>query len=391
MRRALVTGANGFVGSHLVQELVWHGWSVRALVRHGANRALLESLTSVSTHPQNTIDIDQNSCVINAGERGAVEYFEGDFADDASLRAAMHDCDAVFHVAGVTIESPGRSSFKWNTDAAVKLIKLAAETTPTPTFVFVSSLAAAGTSSREHPRTEIETPQPVSEYGRSKLAAEMALRRWASRVPISIVRPPMVLGPGDQMGLKMFQAIQISHIHFTSTFSRLYHAVVMVKDLVRALRLAAEKGKRLLPNPESDLDATTESSCENTEVHMNTGSNRLSATQTAQGIYHIATAEGVEYGTLGRLVAEAMGYHHIMVFRMPCEWTRIAVFFAENFGKIRKKSVYLNHDKCQEILAGSWNCSAQKARDELGFTPTETLENQLAQTATWYRQQHWIR
>lgn len=367
MRRALVTGANGFVGAHLVRELSCHGWRVRALVRRNADRALLQSLTVLPSR-----DLIAGGIIARAAnatcEHGEIEYFEGDFADDASLRAAVRGCDAIFHVAGVTIELPGRSAFAWNTEAAIKLVKIAAETKPSPTFVFVSSLAAAGSSSREHPKTEVETPEPVSEYGRSKLLAEKELRRWADHVPISIVRPPMVLGPGDRMGLKMFQAIRMSHIHFTSTFRRLYHAVVMVDDLVYALRLAAERGKRLLPD-----------------------SNGLSATEAAQGIYHIATAEGVEYGQLGRLVAKAMGYRHIFVFRMPSAWTRIVVYWAELFGKIRKKSVYLNHDKCREILAGSWNCSAQKAHKELGFVSAATLELQLTQTALWYRQQHWMR
>ena len=74
----------------------------------------------------------------------------------------------------------------------------------------VSSLAAAGPSPADRLRTERDPPAPVSNYGRSKLAGEQYARAAAGRLPVTIVRPPIVIGAGDSDSAKRWSAIHTS-------------------------------------------------------------------------------------------------------------------------------------------------------------------------------------
>ncbi len=82
-----------------------------------------------------------------------------------------------------------------------------------PTLVYVSSLAAIGPAPTTQALRESDPVAPVSEYGRSKLAGEDFLKQYAQQIPISIIRPPMVLGPGDRVSLDLFKTIARYHLH----------------------------------------------------------------------------------------------------------------------------------------------------------------------------------
>jgi dihydroflavonol-4-reductase len=178
--KALVTGATGFVGSHLVEALRKRGYEVTALARSPTKATALADL--------------------------GVRVVGGDLHDAAAIEQAVEGQDVVYHVAGLVAARDEAEFLRGNRDGTRNLLA-AAERGGKPRFVLVSSLAAAGPAPRGAPLTGRETPRPVTAYGRSKLAAEHAVA--ASSLRWSVVRPPIVYGPRDREILKIFRLARL--------------------------------------------------------------------------------------------------------------------------------------------------------------------------------------
>jgi dihydroflavonol-4-reductase len=178
--KALVTGATGFVGSHVAEALRQHGDHVTALAR---SRWKAEPLTVL----------------------GAT-VVAGDLHDIAALQRAVEGQDVVYHVAGLVAARNEAEFVKANREGTENVVA-AMERAGVPRLVLVSSLAAAGPAHRGAPLSGDEAPRPVTAYGRSKLAAEQIVRR--SGLSWSIVRPPIVYGPRDREVLKVFRLARL--------------------------------------------------------------------------------------------------------------------------------------------------------------------------------------
>jgi nucleoside-diphosphate-sugar epimerase len=176
----LVTGATGFVGSHLAEALVRQGDQVTALARSPYQGEALAAT--------------------------GVRLVQGDLHDLPALERAVAGQDAVYHVAGVIAAANEAEFLRANRDGTRNLVA-AAERGGRPRFIFVSSMAAGGPASRGAPLTGAEPPRPVTAYGRSKLAAEQIVT--GGGLPWCIVRPPMVYGPRDQEVLKVFRLARL--------------------------------------------------------------------------------------------------------------------------------------------------------------------------------------
>ncbi|MGH7539078.1 MAG: NAD-dependent epimerase/dehydratase family protein, partial [Gemmatimonadales bacterium] len=149
--RVFVTGGTGFVGAHLVDALHTHGDAVTCLVRSPAKARALRWPAGVAT-------------------------VEGDLNDRAALTAGCADADVIYHLAG-RISAPSRNAFfAANLDGTARVLQAAA-LRPPRRFVYVSSLAAAGPTLPGRPIDETRPAAPVTDYGRSKLAAEALVQR----------------------------------------------------------------------------------------------------------------------------------------------------------------------------------------------------------------------
>ena len=153
--RILVTGATGFIGGVLANQLAARGDRVRALVR-----------ATSRTH---------------ALARLGAELAPGDVSDPASLQRAVEGCEGVVHLAGAVKALSKAELFRANAGGTRNVVEACARTGCR--LVYVSSLAAAGPSLGGRPRREEDPPAPVSSYGESKLAGEAAVRAAAGRCP----------------------------------------------------------------------------------------------------------------------------------------------------------------------------------------------------------------
>jgi dihydroflavonol-4-reductase len=339
MAKVLVTGGSGFIGTHLVAALVARGDEVSCLVR-----------------PTSQVD------PLRAA--GARLVF-GDVTDRGSLPAAVAGQAIVYHVAGCTRALGARHFYRVNQRGVANVAQVCAGQTTPPVLVSVSSLAAAGPANDGPPKTEADRSEPVSHYGHSKRAGERAAEHYADRVPITIVRPPIVLGEGDRLGLPLFRSIARFGVHMVPGFDRRRFSLIHADDLVNLLILAAERGRRLPPRGRIESNGS-------------------------QGYYFAACEENPAYSDLGRMIAEVMGRHVVVVVPTVTPLVWMVAVAGEAISRIRHDPLFMNLDKAREITAGNWLCSAEAAAKELGFIVRVPLLERLRQTAQWYRDQKWL-
>ena len=203
--KALVTGATGFVGSHLVEALQRSGVEVTALARSPEKAAALTA--------------------------SGVRVITAHLHDTSGLARAADGKDVIYHVAGIVAARNESEFFQANREGTRNVLA-AAETGGKPRFILVSSLAAGGPAPRGLPLNGSEPARPVTAYGRSKLAAEELVR--GSALPWTIVRPPVVYGPRDREVLKVFRIARLGLAPVFGDGSQELSAV-HAADLARAL------------------------------------------------------------------------------------------------------------------------------------------------------------
>lgn len=342
MRRVLVTGASGFVGRNLVNQLLARGCEVRCLVRS----------TSSIRHLR----------------QPGIELCTGNLSTGEGLTTAVSGCDAVFHAAGLTRALRVAELMQVNATGTWHVARACSRQPEPPVLVLVSSLAAAGPSPNGRVRTEADRPAPVSHYGRSKRAAELAAAAWAAHVPLTIVRPGIVFGPWGREMYPLFHSIDRLGIHVIPTFGRTPMSLIHSDDLSELLIRAAERGRR--------VDAA--------ESDYPTG-----ATHT-QGYYFASAPEYPSYAEIGRIVGQSVGRKHVLLLHLadPLPWLIAGV--AEIIGRVRQRAETVNLDKMREAYAGSWACSSAAAQQELGVSPPASLVQRMRQTVAWYRQRRWL-
>lgn len=325
--RALVTGATGFVGSHLVEALLAQGNSVRVLVRPTSAMRWIQ-------------DLD-------------VERWMGDMADQGSLQGAVDGIDWVFHVAGVTKARGLHSYMRANALGTRHLLEACARReNPPERVVLLSSLAAWGPNSPTCPRAETEPCSPVSHYGLSKARAEDVACSFAGRLPLVILRPTAVYGPRDRDVLAFFRMVHRGWFLRVGARER-YICMIHVRDLVEGILLAARA-------------------------------------QVASGsIYALSDGAIHTWTEVARTMARVMGVR-LRTLQVPSALAWTAALLSEAASALLGAPPLYNREKLKEMLQPGWTCSIERARLELGFEPLVGLEEGLRETYLWYRKMGWI-
>jgi nucleoside-diphosphate-sugar epimerase len=335
MSHVLVTGASGFIGGHLVRRLHERGHRIRCLVRPSSDLSQL-------------VPFDP-------------EFLIGDVADPNSLASAVASVDVVYHLAGATKCLHPRELERLNIDGVRHIARACADCSNPPILILVSSLAAAGPTNANRLRLESDEPTPVSHYGRSKLAGEYEGLRVADRVPITIVRPPVVLGEADRDGLNLFDSIARWNLHLVPSMSDELFSVIHGDDLAEALILAAAKGSR------------------------------ATSADSYDGIYFATCEETPTYAELGQMIGDAVGRDHVRIIHSPKAAVWAIASINEIASQIRRRPHILGIDKAREATAGSWACDGSALCRDTGFKPACSLPKRLAQTVQWYREKGWLK
>jgi len=319
--RTLVTGGTGFVGSHLLDSLLRRGHTVRALVRSPAKAAAL-------------------------GLEG-VEWVRGDLDDRAALREATRDVEVVYHVAGLVAARTEAEFLEVNAEGTRRLVEAAAGA---PHFVLVSSLAAAGPTVPGQPLAGGETPRPVPQYGRSKLAAEEVLR--GSPIPWTIVRPPAVYGPRDREMFRVFRSVLLG---------------------VAPVFGAGDQELSLVYGPDLAEAVATVGS-------MESPSGR---------IYYPAHPERLTTAELVRTIGKAAG-KDVRLLRIPEPLGRGILQVTGAAARLTNRATVLSPDKAHEFFQPAWTCDPAPLTEATGWAATRDLAAGARETLAWYRTSGWL-
>ena len=328
--KILITGASGFIGSFIVEEALKRGFETWAAVRKSSSREWLKD------------------------ER--IHFIELNLSSKAQLVEQLRgmDFDYVVHAAGVTKCLNKADFHRINTEGTKNLAEALLEVKmPLKRFVFVSSLSIFGAIKEQQPYEEIresDTPQPNTEYGRSKLEAEQFLA--TTTLPYIILRPTGVYGPREKDYFIMAKSIK-GHSDFAVGYKRQDITFVYVKDVVQAVFLALDKG-------------------ENGRQ------------------YFLSDGEVYQSTTFSDLIHEELGRPWWIRITAPVWVLRIVTFFGEYIGRMTGKVTALNNDKYNILKQRNWRCDIQPAIDELGYQPTVKLEQGVKETIQWYKENGWL-
>ena len=325
--KALVTGATGFVGSHLVDKLIEKNYEVYCLKRKTSSTKWLDGKN--------------------------VKYVEGDLFSNDALESCIKDMDYVFHVAGVVKAKNKEGFYHGNSDSTKNLLEIAYKVNPgLKKFIFVSSLAACGPAKTDKPVDESTVPDPITTYGLSKLKAEEEVFKYRDKFPISIVRPPAVFGPRDTEILIYFKTFS-KGLNSVIGFDAKYLSLVYVEDLADGIILAAE--------------------------------NKIADAQK----YFVCFDKAYNWDEIGSLTSKLLGKKALKI-RLPHSVLYSVGYLAELFSTFSSKPATLNIEKCKDITQLRWVCSNEKAKQELGFKAKYSLEESFKKTIDWYKEMRWI-
>ena len=179
--KILVTGATGLLGSALCPLLRDAGHEVRAMVRQ-----------SSSTDLQDV---------------ASIEILTGNVLEPQSLPPVVHGVDAVVHAAAVVLGRDEEAIRRVNVDGTYALLDAVRRHDRDIRFVFISSIAAGGFGTSQHPLREDMIPRPATTYGRTKLEAEEIVREHASSMPCTVLRLPVLYGPRDRFFPPLYRLI----------------------------------------------------------------------------------------------------------------------------------------------------------------------------------------
>ena len=323
----LVTGATGFIGSHLVDALLARGCTVHALVRATSNLRWLPS--------------------------GRIHLHRGDLLSGGEWARCLSTVDHVFHCAGLTRARSRAEYFAANAEACERLFEACRKKgRRLRSVVHLSSLAAVGPAHPDSPVDETTPCRPITHYGRSKRAGEEIALRYSGTLPLVILRPPVVYGQREQNFFTYLKTLQRGWALQVGSARRML-SLIQVQDLVRAMIRAAGQP----PGPEV--------------------------------VYFITDGQVYSWEEVAETAARLMGVRPKSL-RIPEPVMALGAWVAEGLARIKNQPALLDRQRVREIRQSAWTASSRRFFETYDFQPEMTLERGLMVTLNWYREQGWL-
>ncbi len=320
--KLLITGATGFVGRHLVPLLLHRGHQVHLLVRNPKR-------LPPSFPPDR------------------VELVRGDLFASETFPQGLQ---GVIHMAALTKAVRAADLEKINAEGTRSLLERLSEQPSLRTFLCLSSLAAAGPSGESVPHGEDDPADPVSAYGKSKLAQEKIVEAQAPG-RILVVRAPIVYGEGDL-------------------------------DLLDALKIIRRNWLLLLGRQQRTFSAIYAGD-------LATGIARLIEGDAPAGRYYVTHPDPIEWQSFMRMAAEIMG-RTPRTLTLPLKVAWLAGVAAEGQRILTRRAAIFSMDKFREMRYPHWVCSGEKMLRATGFVAPTPHRQALEAAIAWYRSEGYL-
>ncbi len=331
-KRVLLTGATGFVGSHVARRFVSEGFETTCLVRPTSDLRWLQGVD--------------------------VRIQRMDMFSPKDLSKAVTGYDICVHMAGAVKARRAQQFAAVNVELTRHLVEaaLGAEQGP-KRFVFLSSLAAQGPSGPAAQKTGL-VGRPVSAYGRSKRAAETLLAEYATNIELAILRPTAVYGPRDKAMLAAFRSARLG-LAVLPAGRKQRVSFCHVEDLAQALLLAA------------------------------------TVPLSSAIMVPVASTPDITMAEFGRILIEAVGRstgkrRRTRLVALFPDVLKAAGTMSGILLRGLGAAPMLDGDKARELTAGDWIVDPEPAAQVLGYQPHWSLGEGLEQTARWYLQEGWL-
>ena len=323
----LVTGATGFIGSHLVDALLERGCKVHCVVRETSNLQWLDT-SRVTLHT-------------------------GDLHQPETYQDSLTEVDYVFHCAGITRANNRHEYLHNNARVCIPFYRSCVEHgKQIKRVVHVSSLAAVGPT-LPNQKIDEDTPcHPLTYYGKSKLTGEEIALGYASELPIVVLRPPVVYGEREVNFFSYLKAIKWRMAIKIGTAARTL-SLIYVKDLVDAMIRAVEA-----PDPD-------------------------------RNVFFITDGNTYSWDDVANAAMKALGVRAQTVI-IPISLMGFAAMVSEFLAKMGNRTPLLDRQRMIDLRQSSWTASSERFFDHYSFQPRLDLNQGLKQTCAWYKQQGWF-
>lgn len=331
-RNICLTGGAGFLGSHLVPQLLAQGARLTCLCRSDPKRM-----------------------------PPAVKIIKGDLDDPGSIDALLEGQDILIHMAALLFGVSWQDYLAANAAAAQSLARAVKQHGLQKT-VFISSLAAAGPCGHAPGIGESARPAPVSAYGWSKLLCEETLKAELG-AGLVILRPPIIYGSGDRGLLPLFKSVRRGIGISPGAFRKFPVSVIHADDCARAIVLACGSQAagiyHLNDGQAHDMDGVCRA------MARAQGKSRLLTVHAPLALMGISAAVCSTWS----MAAQALARRLRLPLPAPAHW---------------------NMDKMREARQAGWLANARRIHKELGFAPEMDLDAGMAEAVQGYRALGWL-
>lgn len=325
--KIVITGANGFIGSHLAEFLFAKGFEVHCIVRKTSNLKYLQNEKYV-IHTCGLTDVE-------------------------ALKAAFKDAKYIFHLAGTVSALQYEDYIYGNVTLTKNVLEAAKAQENKPDKILItSSLAVSGPTTKDKPLKESEGFNPTVRYGKAKVEQEKLAAQYFDDLEITIARPSPITGIREVEMFEFFKTIN-NGIFPKVGFSEKYVNIIHITDLLDSFY-------KMVTTPKTSGEAYF---------------------LTSEKIYSWSDIAAISAKLLNKKPFTLALPHFIIL---------IAGFFSGLFGKIIGKPQTFDFEKAKEGIQEAWLGSTEKSKADFGFEQKVSLIEGIQEALEWYKAEKWL-